>query len=79
MQKITKEEVFELAKKNGLNEEEAEKFLELLAKKSGGFVFDVLKLVAVKLGGTVGSVISTLLMAGEPTIKKMLDDVEVNL
>lgn len=76
MEKITKEEVLEIVRANGLNEEEAEKLLEILAKKSGGVVVDLLKLVAAK---TENNFDDMIVLAGESTLRKMIDDIEVSL
>lgn len=73
---ITKEEVFEIVRANGLNEEEAEKLLEVLAKKSGGAIIDVLKLIVSK---TETNIDDMIVMAGESTLRGLIDDVEVSL
>ena len=74
--KITKDEVLEIVKKNGLNKEEGEKLLELLAQKSGGALIDVLKLVVSKTDTPIDDMI---VAAGEPTLKKLIDDIQVHL
>ena len=77
---IKKEEVIEIAKANGLNEEEAEKLLEVLAKKSGGMLIDVIKLIANKLENeSIKGVALMLIGAIEPVGRKMIDDIEVTL
>lgn len=74
--KVTKEEVIEIAKKNGLDEEAAAAFLQVLAKKSGGMLIDVVKLVAEK---TENEIDNMIVAAGEPTLRDMVDKIEVAL
>lgn len=74
--KIEKQEVIDIVKANGLNEEEAEKLLEILAKKSGGALIDVLKLVVSKTKTPIDDVI---VMSGEPTLRKLIDEIDINL
>lgn len=73
---ITKEEVVEIVKANGLNEEEAEMFLAILAKKSGKSLLGVLKLIVSK---TENKFDDMIVAAGENTLIDLIDDIEVNL
>lgn len=74
--KITKEEIFEIIKKNGLNEEQAEQVLVMLSKGLGGSLVDLIKLVADKSENKIDDMI---VMAGESTLRDMLNKIEVNL
>lgn len=73
---ITKEEVIEIVKKNGLNEEEAALFLQVLAKKSGGALVDLVKLIAER---TENKIDDMIVAAGESTLRDMVDAIEVKL
>jgi len=74
--KVTKEEVLAIVKANGLNEQEAELFLEMLARKTGGALVDIIKLVADK---TENKIDDMLVGAGESTLRSMIDDIDISL
>jgi hypothetical protein len=74
--KITKEEVFEIVKKNGLNEEQGEQLLELLGKGIGGSIIDLIKLLAEK---TENEIDDMIVMAGESKLREMVSNIQVNL
>jgi hypothetical protein len=74
--KLEKQEIIDIVKANGLNEEEAEKLLEMLSKKVGGALVDVIKLAVSK---TENSIDDMLVMAGESTLRKMIDEIDINL
>ena len=76
MEKITKEEIYELAKKNGFTKEEGEAMLVLLSKKAGNFTLDVLGLVAEKTENKIDDMVYA---AGRPTLAGMIDDIEIAL
>lgn len=74
--KISKQEIIDIVKANGLNEEEAEKLLEVLSKKVGGALVDVLKLVVSK---TENSIDDIIVMSGESTLRKLIDEIDITL
>lgn len=74
--KVTKEEILEIAQKNGLNAEEAEKFLLLVGKGIGGSLIDLVKLVAQKSENKIDDMI---VAAGETTLRDMVNDLEISL
>ena len=74
--KITKQEVMDIVKANGLNEEEAEKLLEMLSKKVGGALVDVIKLVVSKTETPIDDVIVS---AGESTLRDLIDKIDISL
>jgi hypothetical protein len=74
--KLEKQEIIDIVKANGLNEEEAEKLLEMLSKKVGGALVDVIKLAVSK---TENSIDDVLVMAGESTLRKLIDEIDINL
>lgn len=74
--KISKEEVIAIVKANGLNEQEAELFLEMLSKKAGGALVDIIKLVANK---TENKIDDMLVAAGEGTFRGMIDEIDISL
>ena len=74
--KITKQEVMDIVKANGLNEEEAEKLLEMLSKKVGGTLVDVIKLVVSKTETPIDDVIVS---AGESTLRDLIDKIDISL
>jgi hypothetical protein len=74
--KISKQEVLDIVKANGLNEEEAEKLLEMLSKKVGGALVDVIKLVVSK---TETSIDDLIVSAGESTLRDLIDKIDISL
>lgn len=74
--KISRQEVLDIAKANGFSEEEAEKLLVVLGKRAGSTLIDLLKLVASK---TSNSIDDMLVAAGEPTARRLLDELQVDL
>lgn len=74
--KVTKEEILEVAKNSGFNEEEAEKLLELFAKKSGKFIVGAIQLIAKKSENDL--IISAVDYLDDKVIE-MIDNIEVNL
>jgi hypothetical protein len=74
--KITKQEVMDIVKANGLNEDEAEKLLEMLSKKVGGTLVDVIKLVVSKTETPIDDVIVS---AGESTLRDLIDKIDISL
>jgi len=74
--KVSKEEILVIAKANGLSEEEAEKLIVLLGKNIGGTVIDIIKLVASKNNFAWDEMV---IAAGEPTVRRMLNDLTVDL
>lgn len=74
--KLSKAEVLEIIKKNGLNEEQAEQLLEMLAKGLGGSLLDIIKLIVDK---TENKIDDMIVAAGESTLRDLLDNVEVTL
>lgn len=74
--KVTKEEILEIVKKNGLNEEQAEQLLVMLGKGFGGTLIDIIKLLAVKSENKIDDMI---VAAGESTLRDMVDKIEVSL
>jgi len=74
--KVTKEEILAIVKANGLNEEQAEQLLVMLGKGLGGTLIDIIKLVALKSENKIDDMI---VAAGEPTLRDMIDNVEVKL
>jgi len=74
--KVTKEEILEIAKKNGFNDEEAEALLTVVGKKIGGTLIDLLGLVARKTDNKFDDMI---VAAGEPKMRALLDKLEISL
>jgi hypothetical protein len=74
--KITKEEVLEIVKKNGLSEEVAEQFLEMLGKGIGGSILDLIKLVADKSENPWDDLV---VASAEPKLRKMVEELEIEL
>lgn len=74
--KITKEEILEIIKKNGLNAEQAEQLLEMLAKGFGGTLIDIVKLFAEK---TENKYDDMIVAAGESKLREMINNVEISL
>ena len=74
--KVTKEEILEIAQANGLNAEEAEKFLLLVGKGIGGSLIDLIKLVAEKSENKIDDMI---VLAGEKTLRDLVNDLDIVL
>lgn len=74
--KITKEEVIEIVKKNGLSEEIAEELLEMLGKGIGGSLVDLLKLIASKTENPWDDMI---VASGEGKLREMIEKLDIEL
>jgi hypothetical protein len=74
--KITKEEVLEIVKKNGLSEEVAEQLLEMIGKGIGGSILDLIKLVADKSENPWDDLV---VASAEPKLRKMVEELEIEL
>lgn len=73
---VSKEEVLEIAEKNGFNKKEAEALLVVLGKRTGGVMIDLIGLVARK---TENKYDDMIVAAGEPKMRELLDGLEVKL
>lgn len=74
--KITKQEILDLVKNNGLGEEAAEQLLELIGKGIGNSLLDLLKLLAEKSENQWDDMI---VAAAEPKLREMVKDIEIEL
>lgn len=74
--KITKEELKEIAEKNGLNEKVLEEFLVTNGKKVGNSLIDVLKLASDK---TENKWDDMIVDAGEEKMRNIVNSLEINL
>jgi len=74
--KVTKEEVLDIVKKNGLSEDVAEQFLELIGKGLGGSIIDLIKLVASKTENPWDDMV---VASGESKLREMVKNLEIEL
>ena len=78
--KITKEEIFDIIKKNNLNEEQAEQFLELVGKGVGGAIVDIAVLAASRVENeTVKTILSMVVLPLEAKAREAIKELEINL
>ena len=73
---ISKEEILDIALKNGLNAEAAEQFLVLVGKGLGGSIVDLIKLAAEKSENKVDDMI---VAAGESTMRDIVNALNIKL
>jgi len=74
--KISKQEVMEIVKKNGLSEEVAEELLEMIGKGIGSSIIDLIKLVANKTKNPWDDMV---VASGESKLREMISNLKIEL
>lgn len=74
--KVSKQEILDIIKKNGLSKEQAEMILEMLGKGLGGSIVDIIGLVAKK---TPNQVDDMIFGASESKMREYISNLEITL
>lgn len=74
--KVSKQEILDIIKKNGLSKEQAETILEMLGKGLGGSLIDIIGLVAKKTPNKIDDIVFG---SSEGQMRKYIEEIEITL